>query len=66
MDNAPRKTLINIGFFLGAFVLHGILFNLIGVTLPQALVQTLDGLSKGAAYALIALGLTLIFGTLVL
>ncbi|WP_089994674.1 branched-chain amino acid ABC transporter permease [Cognatiyoonia koreensis] len=32
--------------------------------MPQAIVQTLDGLSKGAAYALIALGLTLIFGTL--
>ena len=28
------------------------------------ILQTLDGLSKGSAYALIALGLTLIFGTL--
>ncbi|WP_085806251.1 branched-chain amino acid ABC transporter permease [Roseovarius albus] len=28
------------------------------------LLQTLDGLSKGSAYAMIALGLTLIFGTL--
>ena len=58
------KTLMNVGMFLGAFVLLGLLFAALGVTLPQALVQTLDGLSKGAAYALIALGLTLIFGTL--
>ena len=28
------------------------------------LLQTLNGLDKGSAYALIALGLTLIFGTL--
>lgn len=32
--------------------------------LPGTVLQTLDGLSKGAAYALIALGLSLIFGTL--
>ena len=63
-NEGARKSLISIGIFLGAFVLLGLLFSLLGVTLPQALVQTLDGLSKGAAYALIALGLTLIFGTL--
>ncbi|MGV6840267.1 MAG: branched-chain amino acid ABC transporter permease [Planktomarina sp.] len=32
--------------------------------MPKIIVQSLDGLAKGAAYALIALGLTLIFGTL--
>jgi len=32
--------------------------------LSQFLLQVLNGLDKGSAYALIALGLTLIFGTL--
>jgi hypothetical protein len=30
----------------------------------DAIIQILNGLDKGSAYALIALGLTLIFGTL--
>ena len=32
--------------------------------MDQILLQILNGLDKGSAYALIALGLTLIFGTL--
>ena len=59
-----RQTLITAAVVCGAILAISVLFNMLGVTLPQALVQTLDGLSKGAAYALIALGLTLIFGTL--
>lgn len=50
--------------WLGGLLLIAVILGLVGVTLPQAIVQTLDGLAKGAAYALIALGLTLIFGTL--
>jgi len=50
--------------WLGGILLIAVILGLVGVTLPQAIVQTLDGLAKGAAYALIALGLTLIFGTL--
>ena len=59
-----RQTLMSAAMWLGGFLAIVIFLNVIGVTLPQAVVQTLDGLSKGAAYALIALGLTLIFGTL--
>jgi branched-chain amino acid transport system permease protein len=33
-------------------------------TMDAILLQILNGLDKGSAYALIALGLTLIFGTL--
>ena len=33
-------------------------------TWTQSILQILNGLDKGSAYALIALGLTLIFGTL--
>ena len=32
--------------------------------MDSILIQILNGLDKGAAYALIALGLTLVFGTL--
>ena len=59
-----RQMMITAALWLGGFLLVMFFLSMIGVTLPQGIVQTLDGLSKGAAYALIALGLTLIFGTL--
>ncbi|HBG99273.1 MAG: branched-chain amino acid ABC transporter permease [Rhodobacteraceae bacterium] len=40
------------------------LLRLIGVSSSGIVLQVLNGLEKGSAYALIALGLTLIFGTL--
>jgi branched-chain amino acid transport system permease protein len=36
----------------------------LGGQMDQIILQILNGLDKGSAYALIALGLTLIFGTL--
>lgn len=59
-----NQLLMNAAIWAGGFLLVILFLSLIGVTLPQGIVQVLDGLSKGAAYALIALGLTLIFGTL--
>lgn len=50
---------IGVGGVLLFFVLMSAM-----VGLNAVLLQTLDGLSKGSAYAMIALGLTLIFGTL--
>ncbi len=59
-----RQLMITAAIWIGGFLAIIFLLAAIGVSLPQGVVQTLDGLSKGAAYALIALGLTLIFGTL--
>ena len=59
-----RQLMMTSAIWIGGFLLVMFLLSAIGVTLPQGVVQILDGLSKGAAYALIALGLTLIFGTL--
>ena len=59
-----RQLMMTAAIWIGGFLLVMFFLSVIGVTLPQGIVQILDGLSKGAAYALIALGLTLIFGTL--
>ena len=62
MDNSRSNLTATTGI-LGAIVAFFIVVALIfGV--EATILQTLDGLSKGSAYALIALGLTLIFGTL--
>lgn len=46
----------------GIAVFFAVTVGVFGI--EASILQTLDGLSKGSAYALIALGLTLIFGTL--
>jgi branched-chain amino acid transport system permease protein len=46
----------------GIVAFFAVMIALVGVN--AVMLQTLDGLSKGSAYAMIALGLTLIFGTL--
>jgi branched-chain amino acid transport system permease protein len=58
---AIGRKLINVGIGLAVFVGVWMLLRLMdsGIVL-----QVLNGLDKGSAYALIALGLTLIFGTL--
>lgn len=61
--NAPNSTAINIAITAAGTALIFIILSLIFG--PQTTVsQLINGLDKGSAYALIALGLTLIFGTL--
>jgi len=59
-----QRMLMQAGIWLGGILVAIVLINLLDISLPKIIVQSLDGLAKGAAYALIALGLTLIFGTL--
>jgi branched-chain amino acid transport system permease protein len=61
---AIGRRLINVGIGLAVFVGVWMLLRLIGVSSSGIVLQVLNGLEKGSAYALIALGLTLIFGTL--
>ncbi len=58
-DELPKSAII---LGAGAFIFFAMMIALVGTN--AVLLQTLDGLSKGSAYAMIALGLTLIFGTL--
>lgn len=59
IDKLPKSAAI---LGLGALIFFAIMIAVVGTN--AVLLQTLDGLSKGSAYAMIALGLTLIFGTL--
>jgi len=60
-----QKSAIMVVAGLAAFVVPYFIFSvLFGKTVPEYILQILNGLDKGSAYALIALGLTLIFGTL--
>jgi branched-chain amino acid transport system permease protein len=58
-DSAVGSYAIVIGGIAAFFVLTTLIFGI-----EATILQTTDGLSKGSAYAMIALGLTLIFGTL--
>ena len=57
--NISTSTGLTVGAIFAFFVIIALF---VGVN--ATILQTLDGLSKGSAYAMIALGLTLIFGTL--
>jgi len=62
MDSS-KSSIMNLGIAMGAIVLFFVaMSSIFGVQTTVA--QTINGLDKGSAYALIALGLTLIFGTL--
>jgi len=59
-----RSVISNAGIALAVFLVIVVFFRVQDVGLDAVVLQVLNGLDKGSAYALIALGLTLIFGTL--
>lgn len=62
MDNTRSTVTAATGVTGAIAAFFAVMVLIFGV--EATVLQTLDGLSKGSAYALIALGLTLIFGTL--